>query len=182
MNGKRVAAVAVVVLLVAVGAAAAFFVGVGPFAPSGDSEDLGEFPTGTPVESGGSGGAGGSGDGSGQSLPAYYFQVTDTETCGRTCRDVTVELTNNREETATGITVYVRMFAGNSTDSGDRIWQGKEDVGEMDAGATTTATKRVKLTYAEGYRVRQNDGWVTIRTTVRSEDVTLTFSERRQVA
>lgn len=173
-----------VVLMVGAGIAGAFIAGVGPFEPGGDEEDLGDYPTGTPVDGGGSGGdGGGSGTASdGDDLPAYYFEVTEMEECGQTCRDVTVELTNNRDEQANEVVVYVKMFAGNSTDSDDRVWQGKEEVGTMEARDTVSATKQVELSYSDGYETQQNGGWVTIRTTVRSEDVTLTFTERRQVA
>lgn len=189
METGKAAVVGVVALFLVVGTAGAFVAGVGPF-DTGD-EDIGEFPTQTPTESGSSGGggdSGGSGDGSGssgddagQDLPPYYFSVTDTKKCGQTCRDVTVELTNNRDRSASNVNVYVRIFAGNETGSKEPVWQGKEEVGGMDAGETTTATKRVKLSYSEGFKVRQNDGWITIQTTVRSEDVTRTFTERRDV-
>lgn len=36
----------------------------------------------------------------------------DVEECGQTCRDVTSTLSNNQDETATGVTVYTRVFAG----------------------------------------------------------------------
>lgn len=184
MNARRVLAVVAVVLVIGVGLVGAFLVGVGPFDPGDDEEELGDYPTGTSVDGDGSAGDGG-GTGTAsedEDLPAYYFEVTEIVECGQTCRDVTVELTNNRDEEANDVAVYVEMFAGNSTDDDDRVWQGKEEIGAMEARATTSATQRVQLSYAEGYAIRQNDGWVTIRTTVRSEDVTLTFTERRQVA
>ena len=190
---RRTLIVVGVVLVVALCAAAAFAAGIGPFGGG----DGGEFPTVTSTPSGGNGGngsgsggggggnggggGGGGNGGGGADLPPYTFAVTTVENCGRTCRDVTVELTNNREQAAEDVVVYTRIFAGNTTDSGARVWQGREEVGEMEAGATTTATKRVDLSYSNAFKVQQQGGWITIRTTVRSADVNRTFTERRDV-
>lgn len=196
MSARRIAAVLVLVVVVAVGGAAAFVQGIGPLGDigGGDSNPVTETPqsTGTVYdadESGDSSGSGGGGDGSGgdsgsgdtQSLPPYTFAVESIEQCGQTCRDVTVSLDNNRNETATGVTVYTRIYAGNSTESSDQIWEGKRDVGTVEAGGSVTETSRVELSYAEAYQVQQNDGWITIVTTVESDDVTITYKERRDV-
>lgn len=185
MNAKYV--VAAVVVLLAVGIGAAAFVGVGPMGPDDGESAVTDTPesTGTVYESGGSDGGGdGSGSGSGTdtaSQPPYAFEVVKIEECGDTCRDVTVELVNNRDETATNVKVYTRIFAGNSTDSDDKVWEGTEDVGSLEAGASTTSTKRVELSYGEAIKIKNNDGWITILTTVESDDVTITFKERRNV-
>ncbi|SHG52211.1 hypothetical protein [Halobaculum gomorrense] len=193
MSLRRILAVLAVVAVVAVGGAAAFIAGVGPLGDigGGASDTVTETPesTGTVYgdaggSSGDSGGAtntasGGSSDAN--SLPPYTFAVTSIEECGQTCRDVTVRLDNNRNETATGVTMYTRIFAGNSTDSSDKVWEGKRDVGTLEAGESITATSRVQLSYSEGYQVKQADGWVTILTTVESDDVTITFKQRRDV-
>lgn len=190
MNLKAVAAVVAIVAVVAVGGAAAFVAGVGPLGDigGGDSGEVTSTPesTGTVYDaSGGSDGDGGTaaGDGAGESnsAPPYAFAVESIEECGDTCRDVTVRLDNDRDETATGVSVFTQIYAGNSTDAGDRVWEGTRDVGTMEAGASTTETSRVELSYSEGYQVQQNDGWITIVTTVESDDVTITFKERRQV-
>ncbi|WP_435127570.1 hypothetical protein [Halobaculum sp. D14] len=193
MNVKRLGAVAVVALVVvAGGAAAAFVAGVGPF--GGDEESsIEEFPTATPTPTPGSGSSGGGGGGSGtttatgesggeKQLPAYYFTVETIDKCGQTCRDVTVELTNNRNETAQDVTVYTRIYAGNTTKQGSMVWEGKEPIGKLQAGASTTETQRVKLSYSEAFSVKQNDGWITILTTVQSAEKTMTFKQRRDVA
>ncbi|ESP89228.1 hypothetical protein [Candidatus Halobonum tyrrellensis] len=200
--GGRRAVVAVAIVVVACGVAA-FVVGVGPF--GGTDAGTGDVPTATasPSPSGGSGGSGGgggsggtgggggsgtgggggggSGDGGDADRPPYTFSVAAIENCGRTCRDVTVELTNNRRQAAEDVVVRTRIFAGNTTDADARVWRGREAVGRLDAGATTTATKRVSLGFGAALSVQQNDGWITIRTTVESADVTRTFTERRDV-
>lgn len=193
MSLKTVAVVGAVVAVVAVGGAAAFIAGIGPLGDlgGGQSDTVTETPdsTGTVYDdSGGSsggdddGGEGTASDGSGgDSLPPYTFAVTSIEECGQTCRDVTVRLDNNRDETATGLSVYTRIFAGNSTDSGDKVWEEKRDVGSLEAGGSTTETSRVELSYSEGFQIQQEDGWITILTTVESDDVTITFKERRNV-
>lgn len=194
MNLKTVGAVGVVVL-VAVGGAVAFIAGIGPFGDigGGSSEPVTATPesTGTVYDDAdgsddggnGNGGEGTAADASGDadSVPPYTFAVETIEECGQTCRDVTVRLDNNRDEAATGVSVYTRIFAGNSTDSGDKVWEEKRDVGTVEAGSSTTETSRVELSYSEGFQVQQADGWITILTTVESDDVTITFKQRRDV-
>jgi len=194
MNLKVVVAVVFVVTL---GGAAAFLVGIGPLGDigGGSSDTVTETPESTGTVYGDVGGTdGGDGDGGTdgertasddsagtESVPPYTFAVEAIEECGQTCRDVTVRLDNNRNEPGTGITVYTRIFAGNSTDPGDKVWEGRRDVGTLEAGSSTTETSRVELSYSEGYQIQQADGWITILTTVESDDVTITFSERRDV-
>ena len=196
-------------VLVAIAVAAAFVAGVGPFGGiDGGVDTPAPTPTstptptpapavdgGAPTDGGGGGGGNGGGGGSGTSgdsgdsgggneaanLPPYTFDVKRISNCGRTCRDVTVELTNNRETTAQNVVVETHIFAGNSTDAGARVWKGNENVGQMGPGTTTTATKRVTLGFGAALSIQRNDGWITIETTVRSADVTRTFTERRDV-
>jgi hypothetical protein len=152
-----------------------FASGLGPALAGGNGEDVGTFPT----ASAGSGG-GGSGGGSG-STSAYTLVVDDVEPCGQTCRDVTSTLTNEQSTDATDVTVYTRIYAGNGTD-GDVVWEGKEPVGDLDAGESYTATRRIELSLWDANKVREHDGWVTIKTAVRSDERTDTFSQRRDVA
>ncbi|SFR89262.1 hypothetical protein SAMN05216559_0601 [Halomicrobium zhouii] len=189
MNAKLLAVVGVGILLVA-GVVGALVTGFGP-APGGDSgSDVESFPTETPSNTGsdGASGDGASGDGgtsdataTATDTPPFTFAIGNIEECGRTCRDVTSTLTNRRDATADDVTVYTRIFAGNGTD-GDQVWQGSEDVGALDAGESYTATKRVELSYSDGYKIERNDGWITVQTTVETADQTVTFTERRQVA
>ena len=196
MNLKAVAVVGVVVFAVAVGGVAAFIAGIGPLGDIGGSSDaVTETPESTGTVYGDAGESSGGGDDSGtddegtasdgagdtESVPPYTFAVEAIEECGQTCRDVTVRLDNNRNETGTGVSVYTRIFAGNSTDSGDKVWEERRDVGTLEAGRSATETSRVELSYSEGYQVQQADGWITILTTVESDDVTITFRERRDV-
>jgi hypothetical protein len=113
--------------------------------------------------------------------PPFGFVITETEPCGQTCRDVTVALTNNRASTATNVTVSTRIFAGNETADGSRVWEGQEAVGTLAAGETVTSTRRVELGFGGALAVRNNDGWVTIETTVSSEEETTTFTRTDQV-
>ena len=107
--------------------------------------------------------------------PPFGFEIVTTEPCGQTCRDVTVELTNNRNAVATGVTVSTRIFAGNETTEQAMVWDGQEDVGRVAAGETVTSTRRVELGFSGGIAVQNSDGWVTIVTTV-------TFERTEQVA
>ena len=169
LAGAGVVALAAVVLVVAGG--------FGPALAGGNGDDVGEFPT----ASGGSGdGSSGGSSGAGAGSP-YTLVVEEVEPCGQTCRDVTSTLENQRSADAEGVTVYSRIYAGNGTD-GEVVWEGKEAVGGLDAGESYTTTRRVELSFTEAYTVRQHDGWVTIETAVQSEERTVTFTQRRDVA
>lgn len=194
MTRTKLVAVLAALLLFTAGAFGALAMGIGP-APGGSSsgDDIEHFPTETPSDgSGSSSGDGGSGtgDGSGSgdggtqatSSPPFTFAIDRIENCGTTCRDVTVTLNNEQSTSASDVTVYTRIYAGNTTDEDAIVWQGKEAVGAMDANSSVTRTQRVSLTYGEAYTVQQHDGWITVVTTVQSANETVTFQERRDVA
>lgn len=169
------------VLLVVLGGA--FYTGLGP-APGGSdsSEPISDFPTATPSgdESGDSGTAGSTGS---SDEPPFSFTVDEVEECGQTCRDVTATLDNDQNETASGITVYTRIFAGeNNTDADDVVWEGTDDVGTLEAGGSHTTTVRVELSFRDGLKIDRNDGWITILTTVESDEETVTSRDSEQVA
>jgi len=164
-----------VVLAAAVGAMA--YTGVGP-APGGDSgdSDIEEFPTENTTDDDGSGTS------SSTDAEPFTFTVDETTECGTTCRDVTATLNNEQNETATGVTTYTRIYAGeNNTDADDVVWEGTVDVGTLDGGASHTTTERVELSLQEAWKVDQSNGWITIQTTVESDDTIVTFRESRQV-
>lgn len=183
---RRLIAVGLVVALVAGGAA--FAAGFGP-APGGSDDPADEpFPTATATPTGSpSDGtatatpAGSTSTGTATTGPAFEFVIDRMETCGRTCRDVTSTLRNGGDARATGVVVRTRVFVGKGTD-GDVAWSGRERVGTLAAGGSYTAIRRVELSYSEGIAVRRADGWITIQTTVTSDQRTVTFTDRRQVA
>lgn len=191
MEQKFIVVAVIALVALAVGAGT-LVTGLGPVPGGNSGEDIENFPTegngsgsdgadGTDGSDGGDSTDGGSG-GSDDSGPAFSFLVERIEQCGQTCRDVTVTLTNEQNRTAANVTVYTRIYAGNSTAEGDRVWQGKQEVGTMEPESSFTGTERVQLSYREGYAIKQQDGWITIVTTVQSADTTLTFRERRDVA
>lgn len=177
MNRTYLIGGGLVVLVVAVGLGAALYTGAGP-APGGDSGDeIEEFPTEEDTDNGGSDAT------SSDDIEPFTFSIDDIEECGQTCRDVTSTLTNNENETATNVTVYVRIFAGeDNTDTEDIVWESTEEVGTMEAGGTFTTTERVELSLREGRKIDQGDGWITVLTTVESDDTTVTFQNSEQVA
>ena len=179
MAWKTAVAGVAVLFVVLAGVGAAFVFGVGP-APGGDDAELTDFPTATPASSGDGGAAG---TATAASTPPFDFGIERIERCGRTCRDVTVSLSNLQREAAEDVTVYTRMYAGqDNTAEEDLVWSGKEAVGTLEAGGTHTATKRVELSLSEGLTVENRDGWVTVLTTVQTADRTVTYRESRQVA
>ncbi|WP_336025077.1 hypothetical protein [Halobellus salinisoli] len=181
----KTAPIVVIALLVAVGAGAAV---IGDdVLPGTDGENAEPFPTATPQESAEGGSTDDSdSDSSGTdaaetSTPPFGFVIENIEECGTTCRDVTTTLTNQQDSTAEETTVYSRVFAGQEVDPDKEVWRGNESVGTLDAGESYTATRRVDLSYSEAFEVRNEDGWITIQTTVETADRTVTFTERRQV-
>jgi hypothetical protein len=141
-----------------------------------DGDDIESFPTRT---------ASADGDGVATAMatpepgPAFAFAIDRIEECGRSCRDVTSTLTNDGAD-ATDVTVYTRIYVGNGTD-GDVIWEGNERVGDLGAGESYTTTERVELSLVDAVVVESAGGWITVQTTVQSDETTVTFTQRRQV-
>lgn len=167
--------------LLAVGIGAAVYYGVGPAPGGADAgEELTDFPTATPAEEATAGG--GSVGTTATASPPFAFTIDNIEECGQTCRDVTATLHNNQDETATGVTVFTRVFAGEDNNAEeDIVWEGKEEVGTVEAGASHTTTRRVELSLQDAQKINQNDGWITIVTTVQTDDRTVTFRDSEQV-
>lgn len=177
MNRKYVIGGVLVVVVLAASVGAMAYTGAGP-APGGDSgdSDIEEFPTEESADDDGAGTT------TSTNTAPFTFAVDETEECGTTCRDVTATLNNEQNETATGVTTYTRIYAGeNNTDTGDVVWEGTVDVGTLEGGASHTTTERIELSLQDAQKVDQNDGWITIQTTVESDDTIVTFQESRQV-
>jgi hypothetical protein len=178
MEGKFIIVIA---LLVAIGGGVAV-VG-GDLLPGGDGASAEPFPTQTATATPSTETAT---DGNGTTAtatprPPFGFAIENIENCGQTCRDVTSTLRNQQDTTAEGITVYTRIFAGQGTD-GDVVWQGNESVGTLGAGESYTTTRQVELSFSEALKIQNDDGWITVQTTVETADQTVTFSDERQVA
>jgi hypothetical protein len=172
MTRRGVLGGVLVVLVVAAALGAAVYTGVGP-AP-GTSDPIEDFPTAESADDETKTTAAGDAD-------PFSFAIDETDTCGTTCRDVTATLYNEQTETATGVTAYIRIVAGeNRTDTDDVVWEGTVDVGSLEAGGSHTITERIELSLEGARAVDRADGWVTIQTTVDSDAaiVTLQTSER----
>lgn len=181
MSRTALAALALLLALLLAGVGAAYYAGLGP-APGGSDSDaqLTDYPTGTPL--GTAAPAGGS-TATGGTVSPFSFTVESIEECGRTCRDVTASLTNNQDERASNVVVFTKIYAGqDNTDDEDLVWTGKEEVGTLEAGATHTTTQRVELSLSEGLKIENHDGWVTVVTTVKTDERTVTFKHSEQVA
>lgn len=183
MNRNYLIGGVLIVLVLAVGIGAAVYYGVGPAPGGSDSgEELTDFPTATPDDGDASSGTSDS-TATPTETPPFSFTIDTIEECGQTCRDVTATLNNQQDDTATGVTVFIRIFAGeDNTDSEDLVWEGKEEAGTLEAGGSHTTTERVELSLQEANKIKQNDGWITILTTVKSDDTTVTFRDSEQVA
>lgn len=162
---------ALLVAVVAAGVGTAVYSGVGPAPGDESGDEIEEFPTGTEY------------NGTTDETPPFAFTIDSIDNCGQTCRDVTATVDNTQNQSASEVTVYTRIFAGeNSTEMDDLVWEGTEDVGTLAAGDAHTSTKRVDLSLQEAVEIDGNDGWITIVTTVDSDDETITVRETRQVA
>jgi hypothetical protein len=174
----------VLALLVAV-VAGAVVIG-GDALLGGDGADSDSFPTATAAPGGttqttdGGDAARATADVTATPTPPFGFVIEDVEECGTTCRNVTTTLTNQQDSTAEDVTVYSRIFAGRGTD-GDEVWRGEEGVGTLGAGESYTTTREVDLGVQAALKVQNEDGWITIQTTVETADRTVTFTEQRQV-
>lgn len=161
------------ILLLGVGAA--MYVGVDPITKSPRADEpITDFPTATPDDADSN---------AERSTEPFSFTIDRIEECGQTCRTVTLTLHTNRNATATGITVYTRIYAGeNHTAVDDIVWDTRREVGTLGAGESLTTTERVELTLQEGLQIEQHDGWNTIVTTVESEQEIVTVRDSKQVA
>lgn len=190
VSGILTVVVIVIVVLVAVGGA--FALGLGPLGGAGDGEATptpadtptpaatptpADTPTPAPTDAVDTQ----SGEETAENRPPFGFEIVDMEECGTTCRDVTVTLHNNQDQSASDVSVTTRIYAGNSTDESDQIWSGDEEIGDMEASGSATRTQRVELSTSEAFDVQRNDGWITIHTTIESEESTFTFEDRRNV-
>jgi len=166
MNQKILASGLLVAMLVVGGVGTAMYTGVGPV-PGSEPSFESDTQTGD--------------DQAATEESPFTFSVEEIDDCGETCRDVTATVENTQDEPAESVTVSTRIFAGeNSTE--ERVWEGTEEIGTLAAGESHTSTKRVDLSLSEAYAVDQNDGWITIVTTIESDDETITVRESRQVA
>ncbi|WP_096389235.1 hypothetical protein [Halopenitus persicus] len=182
MNWKHGLTVGIVVLALAVAVGAAVYTGVGPAPGSDSGEPIEEFPTEEPSTEQPEDDDASTTTSTPDTEP-FSFTIDETEECGTTCRDVTATLYNEQDETATGTTTYIRIFAGeDNVDTDDVVWEGTVDVGTLEAGASHTTTERVELSLQEARKVDRNDGWITIQTTVESDDTTVTFRNSERVA
>ncbi|GGK67610.1 hypothetical protein [Haloarcula sebkhae] len=182
MDRKLLAVGGAFVLLIG-GVGGAFVADLGPFQAESSGEDILEFPTETveATESDTTTTDTDDSDGGAARTPPFTLSVDSIKECGRTCRDVTSTLANQQNSTAADVTVYTRIYAGNSTD-GDVVREGSEDVGSLEAEGSYTTTRRVDLSFSDAYAIEQADGWITIRTTVETADRTVTLSDQREVA
>lgn len=181
METKRVAAVAVVVLLAGAVVAGAALAGVGPFGatttPVQTSDDSGDpSPAAGASETDNGTDTAGTTSAPSDAGP-FDFAVTNVTSCGTTCRDVDVALTNTADERARDVNVTVVITTG-----GDRIWRDTQRVGALAAGDRTRRTAHVELSYLDAAKVKRNDGKITVHTTVDSSLGQYTFTQHRDVA
>ncbi|MDZ7688890.1 MAG: hypothetical protein U5J64_09255 [Halobacteriales archaeon] len=113
--------------------------------------------------------------------PPFVPELENMEDCGETCREATVALRNDMNVAAEDVVVYVRLYAGDSTDSDNVVWGENRNLGTLAPGEVYRTTESVDLTPQQANKVREKDGRVTVKATVESEQATATFVERDDV-
>lgn len=172
---------------------AAYYMGVGPAAEVGGDDDV-EDPSTDDGEEGDDGGDAEDGDATDDDAETddrtqesleespFDFTIDEIEECGEGCRDVTATLFNEGEDEETGIFVETEIFAGeDNTDPDDRVWEGSESIGTIEAGGSHTSTQRVQLGLEEAVQIDDEDGWVTIVTTIESDQRIVVIQDSEQI-
>ncbi|WP_152529852.1 hypothetical protein [Candidatus Halobonum tyrrellensis] len=105
--------------------------------------------------------------GQGQSAPVGELQfVADIKrvvSCGPTCRDVTLSLTNAGDVEATDVTVDVTVRSG-----GTAIWAGSESIGSLAVGESYETQQRVDFGYEDVARIVGDDRTVLVQAIIRT--------------
>lgn len=109
--------------------------------------------------------------------PSFGYVIDEIVECGSTCREVTATLGNDGTGDAEDVTVTVNVYAQE-----DLLWDETESIGTLEAGGSYTTTKTVDVGLSGGAAIRNNDGYVTIETTVDWAGGEETFENREQVA
>lgn len=141
--------------------------GVGPTTDESPAADGASGPTGD--------GATNNRNATARSEPFDLRQQNVTR-CGMTCRVVTVTLTNTGNDTAKNISVESRIFAGDS-----HIETRQATIRRLRPNETVMRTIRIDAGLRDVMRIKGNDGRVTIRSTIESDDHNMTKTSRRKV-
>ena len=185
--GTSTTAIGLVIVAVAaliVGGALMF--GIGPFGgvPAGGGGPADGSAAPTPADDrSGAGEASQTGNDPGASetgpdrVRPFTVSVGRIEECGNTCRDVTASITNNGGNPRPNVTVSTEIYAG-----GDRVWEGRRELGTLAPDETKTRTERVDVGFLGAAKIKGDGGNVTIVTTVDWSDGSATYRERRSVA
>lgn len=161
MNRTRVilAVVAVVVLGAGVGAAA--YTGVIPGLSGGST------PEGTPPAAA---------EATPTDNATFAYSIVNVSQCGQVCRLMNTTTTNSMNETAVNVTLHIQIYADD-----DGVWQGRTQVGDLDVDESANSTTRIEVGLAGARAIQQNDGNVTVVTTVRANNGNQTFQTESNV-
>jgi hypothetical protein len=108
--------------------------------------------------------------------PELQFDITALEVCGLTCREATATLANTGGDDATNVTAEVTVLSG-----GEKLLTTTRAVGTFEADERQTRSVPVDGGTADGYVIQDNDGRITIETTLVHDDGQDRFVEQRNV-
>lgn len=94
---------------------------------------------------------------------SFEGAIVEITECGAACREATTTLTNTGSADATGVRAVATVFADETL-----VWEGDEEIGRLEAGATVTRTQRIEIDALSAFAIENNDRMVTITTTVTS--------------
>lgn len=103
--------------------------------------------------------------------------IENITACGRTCRIMNATVRNDGNSTAENVTVHYKIYT-----DGDEIWTGSKDIGQMDANSSVPVQSRIEVSSGAGLKIQGNDGYVTIRANVTSEQGNIHAESRKKVA
>lgn len=106
----------------------------------------------------------------------FTLASEDVSICGLTCREVTVTLSNQGNETVTNVTVESEILANDEV-----IVQRQMENGRLRPNESVTRTIQVNVGLDALQQIRQGNGMITVQTQVNSDRYNETFTARRPV-
>jgi len=104
----------------------------------------------------------------------YNVVLNELTKCGQTCRTMDYTTQNRGTDDATGVVAKIRVYTPDT--DGEQVYDGEQDIGDLNAGTQRQSTKDVDTGLVDGRKIQDNDGDIDIRVNLSSnEDETAEF-------
>lgn len=103
------------------------------------------------------------------------FEITNTEECSRTCRDVTYVVSDTSGDGVQDVSANITIRS-----DGEFIWNKQESVGDISANGSVEQTVRIDLEAEKAFIVYDNDNQVTLTAELHADGQTTTIVQQRQ--